>query len=297
MRLDHLAFVRRQQPSIVALAREHVEVVKPEIVHDLLQLPLAVNRPRDFGHREFFDDALGLPAVVGDRPRHYVGIDAQQIALSAGAPRRDVRLRIILLHRRLFHGPRSIWLDRSHLCWGRGIRRLIHFGTLRLKILSLSGLSLRPSRTGLHIPRDDRRGRVRAPLLALRLSLLHGLLFCLFWLWIFRKQFCRRHLQRRIRFQASLDRFVVNRIRIQLLLDPFRQTHLAHALDVARPWPIRQPVQGVQDRFIRVELRDRQALERRGLLLFLVFCRGGGGNGCWNGRCSRDGQRQIDAQR
>jgi len=45
MGLNHVAFVRGEVPLHFAFPCKNVEMVEPEIVHHLLQLPLAVNRP------------------------------------------------------------------------------------------------------------------------------------------------------------------------------------------------------------------------------------------------------------
>ena len=44
---DHVAVVGGQEPAVGALAGEDVEVVRPEIDHHLLQLPLAVGGAQD----------------------------------------------------------------------------------------------------------------------------------------------------------------------------------------------------------------------------------------------------------
>ena len=82
MRLNHIAFVRCQVIAVFAFARKHIEMVEPEIVHDLLQLSLAVDGASHFGHRQLFDNTGGPLAVVGDGPGHGVGINAQCAALS-----------------------------------------------------------------------------------------------------------------------------------------------------------------------------------------------------------------------
>jgi hypothetical protein len=40
---------------------------------------------------------------------------------------------------------------------------------------------------------------------------------------------------------------------VQLLIDPLRQAHLPDACYIARPRPVAQAVQGVQDRLILAE--------------------------------------------
>ncbi len=66
------------------------------------------------------------------------------------------------------------------------------------------------------------------------------------------------HPQRRIDFQASFDGGVVYGIGIQLLVDPFRQTDLLDAFDVARARAIREAVKCVKNGFVGSEFRDRE---------------------------------------
>ncbi len=75
-------------------------MVEPEIVHDLLELAFAVDRARDFGHRELFDDALRLAAVVSDGARDGVWINAQRTAFASAACAGCYRICFRLLHRR-----------------------------------------------------------------------------------------------------------------------------------------------------------------------------------------------------
>ena len=91
VRLDDVAFVRGHEPFHVAFAGENVEMVEPEIVHDLLQLAIAVDGARDLGHRELFDDALRLAAVVGNGARDGVGIDGQRSRACLRRRRRESR--------------------------------------------------------------------------------------------------------------------------------------------------------------------------------------------------------------
>ena len=58
VRAYHVAVVRGQEPAIRALLRVDVEVVRPEVDHHLLQLPLAVNRPNDSRRVKLRDETL-----------------------------------------------------------------------------------------------------------------------------------------------------------------------------------------------------------------------------------------------
>src|SRR6266568_3231647 len=73
---------------------------------------------------------------------------------------------------------------------------------------------------------------------------------------IFIDQFRRRHLQRRIVLKTRFHRLVINRVGIELLVDPLGQTHLPDALNVARPWPVGETVQGMENGFVGGELGD-----------------------------------------
>ena len=117
---------------------------------------------------------------------------------------------------------------------------------------------------------------IRAPLFLplLRLGAPFGLLLRLLGLRIFLNQLRGGHSQRRIILQPSLYRLVVNGIGIELLLNPLCQPHLLDAFDVAGPRAVSQPVQRVQNRFVRAELRNWQSLERG--ILFRLFVFGGG---------------------
>src|SRR5258707_11735114 len=93
------------------------------------------------------------------------------------------------------------------------------------------------------------------------------------------EQFRGGHPQRWIIFQPRLNRSVIDRVWIQLPIDPLCQSHLPYALDIARPRAIRQTVQRMQNRLIRAELGDRQA-DRKSTRLnsshanisYAVFC-------------------------
>ena len=203
-------------------------MVEPEIVHDLLELAIAVDGARDFGHREFFDDALRFPAVVGDGARDGVGIDAEGAALAsaagAGSWQICFRLRSGLLHRR----------DRL------GVGGRCRFAALAW--------------FGAHVLRNDCRGGIAA-----RLSLLFGFLLGLFLLGIIREKLLRRHFQRGICVEPRFDCFVVDGIWIELLIDPFCEAHLADALDVAGARAVGEAIQRVEDGFVGGKFGDRQA--------------------------------------
>ena len=83
--LNDVALVRREIPFHFALPGENIEVVEPEIVHHLLQLPFAINRAKHLGHGKLFHDSLRALAVVGDRSRNCVWIHSQRISLRSPA--------------------------------------------------------------------------------------------------------------------------------------------------------------------------------------------------------------------
>ena len=58
VRADGVALVAGQHDAILALSLKHVEVVKPEIREDLLQLPVGVNRAVELGLTQVSDHHL-----------------------------------------------------------------------------------------------------------------------------------------------------------------------------------------------------------------------------------------------
>ena len=108
-------------------------------------------------------------------------------------------------------------------------------------------------------------------LLSLRPGLPQGLLLRLLRLRIFRNQFRGGHAQCRVILEPRFHGFVLDGVGIELLVNPFGQAHLTNTLDVARPGAVRQAVQGMQDRFVSAQFRDRQALERGVRLLLFVL--------------------------
>ena len=271
MRLDDVAFIRSDVVAVLAFAREHVEVVKPEIIHHLLKLPLAVNSTRYLGHAQFGHHALWPLAVVGNRAWNIVGVGATQNVALAHTFRRRIPFGLLLLHER---GRIAHFL----LCV-RGV--LLN----RLSVASAGDWSLR----SLHIPSNLFRGCIASALFLLRLCLraLLGLLLRWFGLRIFINQFRRGHPQRRIVRKARIQRAVIDGIWIELLLDPFGQPHLADALNLAWTRAVGQAVQRVQNRFVGAEFCNRQAFERRIVLGFLVLRR----------RRIRRAGRQFDTER
>src|ERR1051326_7861689 len=99
VRLDDVALVRGEEPAIFALTGKDVEMVEPEIVHDLLKLGLAIGRASHFCHGELFDNPLWTPGVVRDGAGNGVGIRASESVAIAGAPSSTVTC-----FRRLLHG-------------------------------------------------------------------------------------------------------------------------------------------------------------------------------------------------
>ena len=77
VRLDDVSFVGSEIPLHFAFVGINIEMVEPEIIHDLLQLALAVDGAGYFSHGQFFDNALGPLAVVGDGARYGIGINAK----------------------------------------------------------------------------------------------------------------------------------------------------------------------------------------------------------------------------
>ncbi len=114
VRLDDVAFIRRKVVAVFAFGRENVEVVEPEIVHHLLELPLAVNRARHLGHTQFRHHALRPFAVVGNRARNVVGIATTQNVAPAGAICRRLQRRL------LFHRSRRVGIVWPGLRRGNG---------------------------------------------------------------------------------------------------------------------------------------------------------------------------------
>ena len=89
VRPDHVPFIGSQQPAVVALSRKHVEVVEPKVVHHLFELPLAVNRARDFRHAQLGNHALRPFAVILESARRAIRIAASlQRFLRRDAPGR-----------------------------------------------------------------------------------------------------------------------------------------------------------------------------------------------------------------
>ncbi len=83
-------------------------------------------------------------------------------------------------------------------------------------------------------------------------------------------------MQRRKILQPGIQRFVLDRIGIQLLIDPFGQAHLLDAFEVAGPRSVRETVQRMKDRFVYAEVGNRQAFQN-GILLGLFVLRGHSG--------------------
>ena len=250
MRLDHIALVRSHEPFHVAFPGEDVEMIEPEIVHDLLQLAVAIYGARDFGHREFFDDALRLAAVVCNGTRYRVRVDRQCAAFTT-APRGRVGLR-----RRVLHRPRGV---RSVSGGDGGIARAGLCGRV---------VPLRARLARAHVLGYDRCGSVASRRRRLRL-LLFEFLFFLFRLRIIRQKLLRRHPQRSIGVEAGFDGFVIDRIRVELLVDPLGKAHLPHAVNIAGTRAVSETVQGVQDSFVCGQLCDRQAFQN--WILFGLF--------------------------
>src|SRR6266705_891623 len=192
----------------------------------------------------FFSSRRRHTISYGDWSSDVCSSDLEHIALPCPV-RCNISLGRLLLHRR-----RRV----AHVLFGlRVLRRRLR----RIRFSSGSGLPL----SRLHVPHSGvscRLGAALFRLLALEFffrqaCLLRGLLG----LRIFINQFRRRHLQRRIVLKTRFHCLVINRVGIELLVDPLGQTHLPDALNVARPWPVGQSVQGMKNGFVRGELGDR----------------------------------------
>src|SRR5207245_5676650 len=153
VRLNCVAFIGSEVVAVLALVRENVEVVKPEIVHHLLELPLTVNRTRNLGHAQLSHHALRSLAVVGNRARNIVGIAASQSIPPAHAFRGRIPFGLLLLHGRGSVAHVRLRVRSSLLC--------------RLRVASALGLSLR----FLRIPRNGFRSCITSALFLPRLCL------------------------------------------------------------------------------------------------------------------------------
>jgi len=80
-------------------------------------------------------------------------------------------------------------------------------------------------------------------------------------------------LHRRVHTQARLERTVVNRLRMQLLIDPLIDPHRLDSGHIARPGPKGQPVQRVQRPLVLAQRRLVRASPEL-LLLFVPKSKG-----------------------
>src|SRR5215469_16830592 len=169
-------------------------MIEPEVIHNLLELALAVDCASNLRHRQFFDYALRPLAVVGDSARHSVGIASQQIALSPSTGSREVRSwRSIRPGRCHFHGRGRVRI----VLWRFWVRRAGGGGFFRDALIRL----WRP-----RILWEGRDAYVGASLLGL--SLLHGLLLRLLRLRILRDKSRSGHPQGRVNVQARFHHSV-----------------------------------------------------------------------------------------
>ena len=227
-------------------------MVEPEIVHHLLQLPVAVDGARDFGHGQFFHDALRALAVVGDGARHRVGIDAKRAAL-----RRSRRGGVC---RRL-----ASWA-KEHRLWPLHFRAEIGLGLL------------------LRVARNDACCCVGTRLLLLLLLVFLGVrpacLAACFGCGYSAMSLSALRCRVGSALKAGIDDFVVDGIGIELLLNPLCQAHLLDPFEIAGSRTVGKTIQGMQNRLVNSELGDRQAFQN-GILLFFLFrcsrvCNGSG---------------------
>ena len=230
MRLNDIAFVGGKVVAVFAFAGEHVEVIKPKIIHDLLQLPFAVDSAGNFGHGQFFHHALRALAIVGDGARHSVGVNAESAAL-VGSRSCDV-------DGRLFHGRGSVGIG-VRLCGGPGFR--IHLRIAGEDFGCSVGLCLRLLLGFFLSQACQFRG-----LLGLR---------------ILRDKCGGAEAKRGKRFETRFERIIVDGIWIQLLIDPFGEAQLLDALDFAGTRTVGEAIQGMEDGFIDAELGNGQTSE------------------------------------
>src|SRR5262249_41593619 len=108
--------------------RKNIEMVEPKVVHDLLQLPVAVDGTGHLGHSKFFNDSRRTLAVVSDGAWDCVGINAQSTALS-GALRGDVAGWLLHGRRRVGTFTRVVAAARWDL---HGIRGIVRGSSLRI---------------------------------------------------------------------------------------------------------------------------------------------------------------------
>src|SRR5260370_32955317 len=87
--------------------------------------------------------------------------------------------------------------------------------------------------------------------------------------------------------ETRIQRAVIGGVGIELLLDPFGESHLADTLNVARTRAVGEAVQRMENRFVGIEFCNRQPFEGRIDLGLLVLRR------CGN----RGAGRQLDSQR
>ena len=66
------------------------------------------------------------------------------------------------------------------------------------------------------------------------------------------------HAQGRKRLEARLERGIIDRFGMELLIDPLLEAHLLDALDVAWPRAVAEAIERVQNGFVLGEFGDGQ---------------------------------------
>ncbi len=118
IRTDRVAFILGDEPAVGALRGINIEVVVPKIHHYFLELALAVNGARHFGHGKLGDNALGranlfiVEHLVAEAP----------LALALPFRFHGVRIRIHVIGVEAWHAVRVGHLDVT-LLFGRDVTR------------------------------------------------------------------------------------------------------------------------------------------------------------------------------
>ena len=227
VRADRVAFIFGDEPAVGALGGENVEVVVPEIHHHFLQLALAVNGARHLGHGKLGDNALRQAnLLVVD---HAIAEPALPLPLPFPF-RAD-------WHSGRCPSPRnSACACASAICMSLCRRPVFRFAVAVLRVALHGRLHGRPHLFLLLFP-VFLDGYAFAARGELRLGK-------------FVQEFCGGHFQRGKTFEARIESGIINRIRMQLLVDPFLQTHFLHAFEVARARPKTQAIERLQDGFV-----------------------------------------------
>jgi len=243
VRANRVALVFRDEPAVGALGCENIEVVVPEIHHHFLQLAFAVNGARHLGHRKLGDDAL--------RQANLLVIDhaIAERALPLSLALRRIGIQVVVHGLEIRHVQR---VRHLHIALAAALRPGGQCSALRLawhfalRIALHGGLHGRPHLLLLFFPVF-----LDGNALAARRQLGLGK---------FVKELCGRHFQGGETREARIECGIVNRIGMQLLLDPFLQAQFLHAFQVTRTRPKTQSIERLQDGFVLRQPFIRQSL-------------------------------------